>query len=127
MSNPFDFVNSICESKEDLLQDGSRNEREYNAWLINKALSYHSDTALYANECNFYHDLDGKLQYDYLRAAIRKGRRRSRWHKSDDSEAVALVSWRYQVSPRRAREMLDLLPVGHVDELKKIKESMTHG
>jgi hypothetical protein len=124
MGKPFDFVESVTYTKVDLLAEG-RDEREYNAWLTNRALSYHSDTVLYANEMNRFSDLATKMQYDYLRLSVRKKQRRSKWHKPQDQEAVELVCWRFNWSPDKARSMMSLLPVGYVEEIRELRESMS--
>ena len=73
--NPFDFVNSINDSKKNLMV-GTENdelaEKGYNPFLINKAFSYFIDTILYANEINQYSHLDNKLQYEYYLNGIPK-------------------------------------------------------
>lgn len=123
--SPFDFVESVTYTKKDLIEEG-RPEKDYNPWLVNKALSYHPDTILYANECNLYHGLDLKLQYDYLRHSVRQSRRRAKWHRSEeDTETLDLISWWYKVSRDKAREILPLIDSRHVSEIKSIQESTT--
>jgi len=49
---PFEYLNAINQSKENLMV-GTNNdelaEKDYSAYLVNKGLSYFSDTVLYAN------------------------------------------------------------------------------
>lgn len=123
--SPFDFVESASFTKIDLLADGERKEGEYSPFLTNRALSYHSDSVLYANEMNSYPGLDNKLQYDYLRSSLRKRSRRSRWFKREDDEVVKLISWRYGLSENKAREAAQVLSVDHVNEIRSQRDS-TH-
>jgi hypothetical protein len=53
--SPFDYVNSITISKKNMMRDTENDtlaEKDYNPWIVNKALSYFKDTALIANEIN---------------------------------------------------------------------------
>ena len=64
MTSPFDYINSISHTKNDLIKDSedpTRAEKDYNAYLVNKGLSYFIDTILFANEMNSHHHLDAKL------------------------------------------------------------------
>ena len=72
--NPFDYVNSINDTKQDIMEDDNA-ERGYNSFLINRSLSYFSDTVGFANVVNQYHHIDNKLQYHFLINIIRKRKR----------------------------------------------------
>ena len=84
--NFFDFLNSINENKKDLIREDPLNEKEYNSFMINRGLSYFSDTILYANEMNRSGDIPKKWQYDFYRISIPKKRRFSKWHKQNKLE-----------------------------------------
>ena len=60
--SPFDFVNSINYSKENLIVD-ERTENEYNAFIVNRAMGFGKDTIIAGNEMNARPHLDKKLQY----------------------------------------------------------------
>lgn len=127
-NGPFDWVESISSTKEDLVEAG-RDIKEYVPFLTNRALSLFPDSILYVNEMNHLHGLDRRMQYDYLRHALRKKTRRSgKWPKPEDLEAQQAVSWKYDLSPRKAREALTILPVSHVtDIIKEMKKHAEHG
>ena len=61
--------------------DDEQWEKNYQPYLVNKNYSNFQDTILYANEMNKYHNLDNKLQFDYLLNSIRPRKRFSPWHK----------------------------------------------
>ena len=63
--NPFDYVNAINYSKENIIIDDIT-ESGYNGFMTNRSLSYFHDTILMANEMNINHHLDNKLQFDFL-------------------------------------------------------------
>ena len=56
--SPFDFVKQINHGKINLMDETPELEREYKQFIINRALSFNHDTALYANEMNVLNHLD---------------------------------------------------------------------
>ena len=69
--NPFDYVNAINYSKENIIVDDIT-ENGYNGFMTNRSLSYFQDTILMANEMNINHHIDNKLQFDFLINIVRK-------------------------------------------------------
>lgn len=110
--NPFDYVNSISYNKKNLMRNTENDEimeKEYSAYLVNKALSYYTDTLLYANEMNMYPELEGKLQYEYLLHSIRAQKRFTKWSKSSISQETIAISKYFQVSLKKAEEYRKIL------------------
>ena len=95
--NFFDYLKSINTSKKDIMVD-SVSEKEYNAFMINRSLSYFQDTVIYANEMNKYHHLDNRLQFDFLINTIRKRNRFSKWQKNTDPDSLNVVKEYYGYS-----------------------------
>lgn len=116
--NFFDYLKSINTSKKDIMVD-SVSEKEYNAFMINRSLSYFQDTVIYANEMNKYHHLDNRLQFDFLINTIRKRNRFSKWQKNTDPDSLNVVKEYYGYSNEKARQILSLLSNGQIEELKK--------
>ena len=94
-------------------------EEEYNAFMVNRGLSYFQDTVLYANEMNRYHHLEGRLQFDFLINIIRKRKRFSKWVKNTDPDALNVVKEYYGYSNEKARQVLSLHSNDEINELKK--------
>lgn len=120
--NPFDFVNSINNTKKNLIRDcenGSITEKDYSSFLINKALSYYPDTLLYANEINMHPHLDGLMQYEYYLYSIRKGKRFSKWSKPETDQDLQSLSKYFNVSLKRAQEYKDILSEAEMKEIRK--------
>jgi hypothetical protein len=105
MSNPFDFIKSISSTKKDIME----NEKDYNAFMVNRGLSYFPDTVIYANEMNKFHHLDNRLQYLFLINITRKRNRFSKWNKSIESENINAIKKYYNYSNEKARDVLPLL------------------
>jgi len=116
--NPFEYLNSINHSKKDIMVDDI-SEKGYNAFMVNRSLSYFYDTVLYANEMNRCHHADNKLQYHYFINTIRSRKRFSKWFKKSDPDALDVVKEYYGYSNEKARHVLSLLSNDNINELKK--------
>ena len=60
-----DWLNSINFNKDDLTEDDEHIIKSYPPFIINKCLSGHIDSVLFANEMNRYHFLDKDMQYKF--------------------------------------------------------------
>ena len=118
--NPFALITSISNSKIDILE----NEKDYNAFMVNRGLSYFPDTVIYANEMNKFHHLDSRLQFDFLINIVRKRNRFSKWNKNVESENLQIVKEYYGYSNEKARDILPLLSNEH---LNIIRGRIQHG
>ena len=118
--NPFELIKSISNTKKDILE----NEKDYNAFMVNRGLSYFPDTVIYANEMNRFHHLDQRLQYHFLINTIRKRNRFSKWNKSIESENISAIKQYYSYSNEKAR---DVLPLLSNENLKTIRGRIQHG
>jgi hypothetical protein len=127
MANPFDYVNAINYSKEDLMT-GTENdelaEAGYVPFLTNRSLSNFPDTILYANEMNARHNLDNKLQFHYLINSIRPKKRFSKWAKRQDSEDFEAVKEYFKYNNTKTEQALQLLSP---DQIKTIKKRLNTG
>jgi hypothetical protein len=119
--NPFDFVNAINITKKDLIR-GSDNpaliEKEYNSFVVNRALSYFSDTVMYANVINQLNSMDAILKNDYYINSIRCGKRFSKWHKKQANEPMDVIQEYYNVNYIRALEISKLLSKEQIDLIR---------
>ena len=118
--NPFELIKSISNDKKDIIE----NEKDYNAFMVNRGLSYFPYTVIYANEMNKFHHLDGRLQYQFLINTIRKRNRFSKWNKSIESENISAIKQYYGYSNEKAR---DVLPLLSNENLKTIRGRIQHG
>ena len=116
--NPFEFVNAINYSKDNIMVDDIV-EKQYNAFMVNRSLSYFQDTVLIANEMNINHHLDNRLQFDFLINIVRKRKRFSKWFKPESNSDVEVVKDYYGYSNEKARQALPLLTKEQLEELKK--------
>ena len=115
---PFDYLKAINNSKKNIIVD-DLSENEYNAFMVNRGLSFFPDTVLMANEMNISHHLDSKLQFDFLINTIRKQKRFSKWLKADKTDSLEAVKEYYGYSNEKARQALTLLNDEQINVLKQ--------
>lgn len=121
--NPFDFVNAINISKNDIIRNSENPvlaEKSYSPFHTNKALSYFQDTVLYANEMNRASHLDSLLQNDYYLNSIRSSKRFSKWAKPVMSSDVESIQEFYKVNYKRAQEISKVLTQEQINHIKTI-------
>jgi hypothetical protein len=88
--------------------------------MVNRALSFHRDTVLLANEMNLYPNLDNKLKYDFLLNIVRAQKRQySKWHKKASNSDLSLIKEYYGYSDAKAEEALKILSDHQIAEIKK--------
>jgi hypothetical protein len=111
-----DIIPSILQSKKNVLD----NEKDYNAYVINKALSFHYDCVLQANEMNRYPNLPATLQYQYLLNTVRGYKRPyMKWVKRETTDNLQAVKEYYNYSDEKAREVMVLLGDAQIEQIKK--------
>lgn len=115
--SPFDFATAINHSKENLIVD-DWSEKQYNAWIVNKSLSYGADTVIYANEMNARPHLDRRLQFDFLINTVRPRKRYNKWLKAETVDVLATVQEYYGYSIDKARQVLPLLSDAQLEHIK---------
>ena len=74
------YLTAINWSKEKLLDSDDKDwEKKYPPFIINKGLSYFSDTVMFANEMNRLHHASKHAQFSFLLNTIRNKKRLSKW------------------------------------------------
>jgi len=122
MSDLFrDIIPSILQTKKNVLE----NEKDYNAFVVNRAISFHYDCVMQANEMNKYPNLPSNLQYQFLLNSIRGYKRPFRkWEKRETIDNLDAVKEYYNYSNEKAKEALVLL---NATQLEKIKKELNKG
>lgn len=116
--SPFDFLNAINYSKDDLIVD-EWSEKQYNAYIVNKGLSFSSDTVVQANEMNSRPHVEKKLQFQFLINTIRSRKRFNKWIKPEKIDELEIVKEYYGYSTEKARQVLSILTPEHVTMIKQ--------
>ncbi len=116
--SPFDFINSINYTKENLIVD-EWSEKQYNAYIVNKGLSFSHDTVIPANEMNSRPHVDKTLQYSFLINIIRPRKRFNKWIKPEMIESLETVKEYYGYNTEKARQVLSILSSEQINTLKE--------
>jgi len=122
VSNPFDYINAINTSKKNLMRGTDNDElaeKGYDAFLANRALSYHNDTIALANEMNTRHYLDKKPQFEFFINTVRPKKRYAKWVKKEKDSDLAVVKEYYGYNDIKARQSLTILSDDQIIEMKK--------
>ena len=118
-----DYLKTINYTKENLMLVDPLSESKYPPFIVNKSLSYFTDTVLYANEMNRHAHLDNRLQYDYYVHAVRKRKRFSRCDKNEKSDKFDLLKEYYGYSDRKINEIMDLISDEELDTIKELVDT----
>jgi len=103
-----DWLNSINFTKENLIEDPDMIS-SYPPYIINRCLSGHLDTVLFANEMNKYSNIDKDMQYSFFLYTLRKRKRFSPWLKKEQVDDLDLVKKHYGYSNEKAKVAVSLL------------------
>lgn len=100
-------------------------EKDYVPFMINRAMSYHIDSVMFAQELNQRPTMPKQWQYDFLRYAVYpKKKRFSKWAKPEEDHLIELISESYQVNRQRAIGIRALLDD---DAIKILREKTERG
>lgn len=114
-----DIIPSILRTKDkDVITEN--NEQDYVPFVVNKALSYHYDCILWANQMNIYPGLDKIMQFHFLLNTV-KGYKRpfSKWLKKEKGEYVDSVMEYYGYSREKAMSALEVLSTENLQSIEK--------
>jgi hypothetical protein len=124
MANPFETINDILFAKEPMINP----ENGYNAFMVNRGLSYQHDCLGIAEQMNLSSWLDSDLQYYFLFYSVDKKpkhkRKFTKWGKAEDDTDIQLIQQVYGVSYKIALEYLSLL---NKEKLQQLKDSLYKG
>tara|TARA_Y100000356_G_C11069644_1_gene188267 strand:+ start:31 stop:411 length:381 start_codon:yes stop_codon:yes gene_type:complete len=104
-----EWLNSINNTKKNLINEDPSLEKEYPPYIINRCFSGHIDSIMFANELNKYPNLDKKLQYDFFLNSLRKKKRFSPWLRKDQIKNLDLIKQYYGYSNEKAKQVLNIL------------------
>ena len=104
-----DWLNSINQTKKNLIDEDPSLEREYNPYIVNRIYSGHLDSVMFANEMNKYSFLDKKIQYDFYLNSLRSKKRFSPWLRKDKIKDLDYVKRYYGYSNEKAQQALKIL------------------
>jgi len=118
-----DWLNSINQTKVNLMEEDPSVIKEYAPYIINRCLSGHIDCVMFANEMNRYHHLDKDLQYSFYLNSLRKKKRFSPWLRKDKVTDLECVKKYYSYSNEKASQALKILSKAQLDFIKQKLET----
>jgi len=119
-----DWLTSINTTKNNIMDEDPSTVKEYSPYIINRCMSGHIDTVMYANELNKNSSIDKKLQYDFLINIVRKRKRFSPWVRKEKVEDLECVKSYYGYSNEKAQQVLGILTK---EQLTFIKNKLETG
>ena len=114
-----EIVPSILQTKKNVFENDP-DLKDYNPFIINRALSFHPDCIPYVEEMNRLHFLDKDMQYQYFINTIRPMKRKfAPWQKSQVEKDIECVKEYFGYSNKKAREAMRILTNEQIDEIKR--------
>ena len=113
-----DWLNSINYNKDNLIQDHPETIKSYTPFIVNKCVSGHLETVLFANEMNVNHHIDKDMQYSFFLYTLRKRKRFSPWLKKEQVDDLDLVKKHYGYSNEKAKVAVSLLTKTQIENIR---------
>ena len=111
-----DWLNSINQNKRNLYDEDPT--AKYPAYIINRCMSGHLDTVMFANEMNLSSQLDSDMQYSFYLNSVRKRKRFSPWLRKDEIKDLDSVKRYYGYSNEKAKQALRILTKEQLNFIK---------
>ena len=113
-----DWLNSINNTKKNLIDENPSSEKNYPPYIINRCLSGHIDAIMFANEMNMFHFLPKKMQYDFFINSLRKRKRFSPWIHQESIKDLDYVKKYYGYNNEKAKQALKILTKEQINFIK---------
>ena len=115
-----DYLNAINHEKTNLMDtDDEMWEKKYPPFIVNKCLAPFPDTIMLVNEMNKHHQLDKKLQFDFLLNSLRTRKRYTPWLKASKLKNLEYVKEYYGYNNEKAKAALDVLDDEQISAIKQ--------
>ena len=111
-----DWLNSINQNKKIILEEDPT--AKYPSYIINRCMSSHLDTVMFANEMNLSPQLDSDMQYLFYLNSVRKRKRFSPWLRKDEIKDLDSVKRYYGYSNEKAKQALRILTKEQLNFIK---------
>lgn len=112
-----EIVPSILQTKKNPFKD-ELDYKDYVPFVVNRALSFHQDCVLYANELNLSPGMDKDMQYQFYLNTIRSMKRKFQpWQKTSTDKNIEAVKIYFGYSNEKAKEALRILTEEQIAEI----------
>ena len=113
-----DWLNSINQTKKNLIDEEPSIEKDYAPYIVNRIYSGHLDAIMFANEMNKYNFLPKKMQYDFFINTLRVKKRFSPWLRKDEIKDLDYVKRYYGYSNEKAKQIIKILSKEQLNFIK---------
>ena len=114
-----DWLNSVNFTKENLIEEDPSVIKDYPPYIVNRCLSGHLDTVMFANEMNKFPNLDKDLQYHFFLNTLRKKKRFSPWLRKEKVTDLEIIKQYYGYSNEKALNALKILTPDQINFIKQ--------
>ena len=114
-----DWLNSVNFTKENLIEEDPSVIKDYPPYIVNRCLSGHLDSVMFANEMNKFPNLDKDLQYNFFLNTLRKKKRFSPWLRKDKVTDLEIIKQYYGYSNEKALNALKILTPDQINFIKQ--------
>jgi hypothetical protein len=112
-----EIIPSILQTKKSPFKD-EIDYKDYTPFVVNRALSYHIDCVLYANQMNLTPGIDKDMQYSYLLNTIRPMKRKFQpWQKASVDKDIESIKKYFGYSNEKAKEAMRILNDEQIAEI----------
>ena len=116
-----EILPSILQNKKDVFENIDYSD--YNPFIVNRGLSYHSDCIPFVAEMSLLPHLDKDMQYRYLLNSIRPMKRTfKKWQKLEADKNLEFVKSYFGYSNQKAKEALRILTDEQIEEIRRKTE-----
>ena len=116
-----DWLNSINQNKKNIYKEDPT--AKYPSYIVNRCMSGHLDTVMFANEMNLRPQLDSDMQYSFYLNSVRKRKRFSPWLRKDKVKDLECVKEYYGYSNEKASQALKILDKKQLNFIKQRLET----
>jgi hypothetical protein len=114
-----DWLNSINQTKKNIMDEDLSSIKEYSPYIINKCMSGHIDCIMLSNEMNKNSFLDKKLQYDFFINIVRTKKRFSPWIRKDKIRDIDIIKKYFGYSDQKAEDALRILSEEQINYIRQ--------
>ena len=111
-----DWLNSINQNKKNIYEEDPTAKSP--SYIVNRCMSGHLDTIMFANEMNLRPQLDSDMQYSFFLNSVRKRKRFSPWLRKDEIKDLDSVKRYYGYSNEKAKQALRILTKEQLNFIK---------
>ena len=106
----FQYVGDLTAKKSRLIELDDEFEKNYNPFMVTRALSNNVSDVLWANILNVTPEAFTKrMHYDFLFHTLKAGKRYGKWAKETKSDEIDAVAEYHQINKQEAERIIDLI------------------